>query len=65
MLIFLIATPGAGRIPLVKEARCAVMALGWDCDVEDGLIRSCDEYPLIFGRETGREGGVEEKSGGI
>jgi hypothetical protein len=57
--------PGGGRTPLVKEARCAVIAFGRDCDVEDGRMRSWDEYPLIFGRETGREGGFEEKSGGI
>jgi len=41
------------------------MAPGLECDVEVSLKRSCDEYPLIFGRATGREGGDEEKSGGI
>ena len=40
MFIFLIAMPGAGRLPLVKEERCAAIAFGWDCDVEVGLIRS-------------------------
>lgn len=51
-------------MPLVKEERDDVKAPGCDCDVESRLMRSCDEYPLIFGRATGREGD-DEKSGGI
>lgn len=47
------------------ELRDVGIAPGRDWEIEVGLIRSCDEYPLIFGRATGREGGDGEKSGGI
>ena len=52
-------------MPLVKDNRDAGTCPARDCDAAEDLIRSCDEYPLIFGRATGREGGDAEKSGGI